>query len=76
MFMSNITIPKIEYENLKERAVAYERMIQVAQVPFSLTPIETSRKKVMASFKKIDKYNKAFLSSLSSGLKRSTYFKA
>ncbi len=74
--MSNITIPKVEYENLMERATAYGRMMKAAQGTFSLTPPEKSRKKVMADFKKTGKYNQKFLSSLSRGLKRSSYFKA
>jgi len=74
--MSNITIPKTEYESLKERAVAYGRMLEAAQSAFSLTPPEKSRKKIINSFKKTNKYNQKFLSSLSQGLKRSSYFKA
>jgi len=74
--MSNVTIPKIEYQSLKERAVAYERMLEAAQGTFSLTPSETSRKKVIASMKKTGKYNQKFLTSLSRGLKRSSYFVA
>lgn len=72
--MSNITIPKIEYNDLKERAVAYGRMLEAAQGVFSLTPPEKSRKKIITSFKKTGKYNQKFLSAINRGLKRSTYF--
>ena len=74
--MSNVTIPKTEYEDLKERAVAYERMLEAAQGPFSLTPPEKSRRKIISAFKKVGKYNKNFITSLSKGLKRSNYFTA
>ena len=74
--MSNVTIPKIEYQSLKERAVAYERMLEAAQGTFSLTPSETSRKKVIASMKKTGKYKQKFPPSLSPGFNLLTYFVA
>lgn len=73
--MSLVTIPKIEYDDLRARASAYERMVSAAQTPFSLTPPERSQRKIIAAFRKTNKYNKEFLSSLKKGLGRSTYFK-
>lgn len=72
--MSTITIPKTEYKNLKERADAYERMLEAAQTSFSLTPPEKSRKKIITSLKKTGKYNQSFLSAINKGLRRSDYF--
>lgn len=72
--MSNITIPKVEYQELKSRADAYGRMLEVAQTDFSLTPPERSRKKIISAFKKTGKYNQKFLSSLNHGLRRSAHF--
>lgn len=72
--MDNITIPKVEYNDLKERSMAYERMLEAAQHTFSLTPPEKSGKVVINCFKKTGKYSQKFLSSLNRGLKRSNYF--
>jgi hypothetical protein len=74
--MSQVTISKTEYSDLKARAVAYDRMLDAAQTPFHLSPPEQSRKKIVGAFKKTLKYNKLFFGSLSKGLKRSNYFKA
>lgn len=73
---SSVTIPKTEYEELKARASAYERVVGALQNTFSLTPPERSKKKIIAEFKKTDKYSEEFLASLQHGLGRSTYFKA
>ncbi len=72
--MVNVTISKIEYQNLKEKADAYGRMLKAAKVPTSLAPTETSRQKIISSLKETGRYNKEFLSSISRGLKRSSYF--
>ena len=74
--MSSVTISKIEYNDLKVRAFAYERMLLAAQGVFSLTPPEKSRKKIINAFKATDKYTKKFLGSLNHGLSRSSYFEA
>lgn len=74
--MKSVTIPQTEYENLKARAVAYERVVAALENPFSLTPPEKSKKKILAEFKKTNKYDKEFLTSLEKGLARSTYFTA
>ncbi len=74
--MKSITIPKTEYDDLRARATAYERVVLALENTFSFTPPERSRKKVIAEFKKTNKYNKEFLTSLERGLARSTYFKA
>ena len=74
--MSSITISKTEYVDLKARANAYESMLKVAQITFSLTPPEKSRKNVVRAFKETGEYTKEFIASLSKGLNRSSYFKA
>lgn len=72
--MVNVTISKIEYQNLKEKADAYSRVLKAAKIPVSLVPTEKSRKKIISSLKKTSRYNQKFLSSVSKGLKRSDYF--
>ena len=72
--MSTVTISKIEYQNLRDKANAYGKMLEAAQGASSLVPTERSRKKIISAFKKTAKYNKKFLSSLNQGLKRSSYF--
>lgn len=74
--MKSVTIPKIEYEVLKTRATAYDRVVSALESTFTLTPPERSRKKIIAEFKKTKKYSREFVGSLERGLARSSYFKA
>ena len=74
--MNSITISKNEYNDLKVRAGAYERMLLADQTAFSLNPAEKSKKKIISAFKATNKYNKKFLDSLHAGLSRSLYFES
>lgn len=74
MNTANVNITKSEYNDLKSRADAYDRIISLAQREVAFTPTERSAKKVLAEFKKADKYSENFLKSLEQGLKRSTFF--
>ena len=73
--MSTITLPKIEYQDLKRKAAMFERIVELAEKDdlFSSPPIR-SRGQILGALKKTGKYKPAFLRSLNSGLKRSDYF--
>ncbi|MFH1170612.1 MAG: hypothetical protein V1704_03580 [Candidatus Vogelbacteria bacterium] len=73
--MSTITLPRIEYQELKKKAAMFERIVELAEKDnlFSPPPIR-SRRQIVSAFKKTKKYNPAFLQSLNRGLKRSDYF--
>lgn len=73
--MSTVTIPKIEYEFLKQRATAYERVLSVAQDELYLPPPTRNRKEVLRVLRGTERYNRQFLASISKGLRRSSYFK-
>lgn len=72
--MGTITIPKIEYQELKKRAKAYDVIISIVSQDLFVPPPEKSAGKIAAQFKKTGLYSKAFLQDLSAGLKRSSYF--
>jgi len=72
--MTTITLPKIEYLNLKKRAEAFDNMIAGINPSFFLVPPEKSRKRIISEFSKTKIYNKEFLKSLGKGLKRSSFF--
>lgn len=74
--MSTITLPRIEYQDLKRKAAMFERIVELAEKDdlFSPPPIRGSRQ-IISAFKKTGKYNPAFLRSLSRGLARSDYFR-
>lgn len=72
--MTTITLPKIEYLNLKERAEAFDKMVANINPAVFVLSTEKSRKKIISEFSKTKLYNKAFLESLNTGLKRSSYF--
>ena len=72
--MSTITLPKIEYLDLKKRAEAFDKMVADINPSFFFIPAEKSRKKIISNFRKTKLYNKPFLKSLEKGLKRSSFF--
>lgn len=72
--MSTVTITKTQYETLKRRAEAYERIVSAAEADvFSPPPIRDA-KKVVAAMRKTGRYSAAFLKSLESGLARTRHF--
>ncbi|MDP2593190.1 MAG: hypothetical protein Q8P52_00870 [bacterium] len=73
--MSKVTIPKIEYEFLKKRATAYERVLKVAQDELYVPPPTRSREEVLRAFRGTRRYSRQFLESVAKGLRRSSYFK-
>jgi len=73
-FMSTVTLPKSEYDVLKAQASAYERLLKAATKESVVTPPTRSKVKVLNAFKRTKKYNKDFLASLKTGLKRSAFF--
>lgn len=72
--MTTITLPKIEYLELKKRASAYEKIIGIIGYDAFVSPPIRSAKQVMKEFKKTGLYNKSFIKDLENGLKRSSYF--
>ena len=74
MNSTSINLTKSEYIDLKSRADAYDRIISLTRKEISIIPTERSTKKVIAEFKKTDKYSQEFLKSLEKGLKRSSFF--
>lgn len=72
--MSTITLPKIEYLNLKKRAEAFDKVVSGINPNFFFVPVEKSRKKIISEFSKTKVYNKEFIKSLEKGLKRSSFF--
>jgi len=72
--MSTVTLPKSEYEVLKAQASAYERLLKSVVKESVVTPPTRSKSKILGAFKKTGKYNKNFLASFKTGLKRSSFF--
>ena len=72
--MTTVTLQKSEYEILKAQASAYERLLKSVAKESVAMPPTRSRSKVLSAFRKTGKYNKKFLASLNTGLKRSSYF--
>ncbi len=72
--MSTVVLKKAEYEALKTRADAYDRFVFAMREDIFSPPPTRSRAKIISEFKKTGLYNKAFLASLSRGLKYSSHF--
>lgn len=74
LIMSTVTIPKIEYDFLKKRATAYERVLSAVSEALYPSPPTKSRSEVLKGFRASKRYNAAFLKSLKRGLGDSEYF--
>ncbi len=72
--MTTVTLPKVKYLELKERAEAFDRMIAGVNPSLFFIPTEKSRKKIVSGFSRTGLYNKNFLNSLARGIKRSPFF--
>ena len=72
--MSTITIPKIEYDFLKKRATAYERVLSIAQDEMFAPPPTRSEKNIIQTLRATKRYNKKFIASVNKGLRHSSYF--
>ncbi|HEY4495801.1 MAG TPA: hypothetical protein VJC04_00380 [Candidatus Paceibacterota bacterium] len=74
--MTTVTLPKIEYQDLKRKAAMFERIVELAEEDsLFLPPSVRSRKQIIAGFRNTRKYKSAFIKSLRRGLKRSGYFR-
>lgn len=73
--MSNITIPKREYEKLLDNSFRFEYLRQILEEDIFSPPPTRNRETIVGEFKKTKKYNEKFIESLARGLKRSSYFK-
>ena len=73
--MSTITLPRDKYLLLKQRAEAYDLIVDIMEREFFSPPPIRSTKKIIAEFRRTGRYNEAFLGSLSRGLVRSSYFR-
>lgn len=69
--MSQVTIPKKEYEKLKQHSSAYKK---IATKLFSAV-VKNSVNEVVDDFKKTGLYTKKFLRDFEVGLKKSSYSK-
>jgi len=73
--MITITVPKKEYDNLLDKAMRYEYLKQAMSYDiFSAPPIK-SAKVAISALKKTKLYKPAFITSLTKGMSRSSYFK-
>ena len=72
--MSTITLEKSEYKRLKEKAEAYEIILNITERDVLSFPPIRSSKKIITEFKKTKLYNKRFIDSLKCGLERSVSF--
>lgn len=69
--MAKVTIPKTEYEQLKQQAEAYRRfVVQLFELVIK-SPVE----EVVEDFRKTGLYTEEFLRDLESGLRKSSYAK-
>lgn len=71
-----ITLPKIEYLQLKEIAHRFELIKSVIEPSVFSKPATNNIKTIMKEFKETGLYTDEFLKSLAQGLKESNYFKA
>jgi hypothetical protein len=72
--MNTITLEKNEYKRLKEKADAYEIILNITERDVLSSPPIRSSKKIMSEFKKTKLYNKKFIDSLKQGFERSASF--
>lgn len=69
-----ITLPKTEYQRLRQAADLLEIIRKFFEVNFFSEPSVKDPKKIIKEFKKTGLYNKNFLKSLEKGLAESSYF--
>lgn len=72
--MSTITLQRAEYRDLKQKADAYEIILNLTERDVLSSPPIRSSKKIISEFKKTKLYNKKFIESLKQGLERSVSF--
>ena len=69
-----ISVPKKEYEDLKNMAERFQFLQKFFTQDFFVPPPTKQVPEVMKELRKTGKYNQAFLKSLERGLKDSKYF--
>lgn len=72
--MSTVTITKTQYEALKRRAEAYERIVSATSEELFSPPPTRDVKKVIFAMRKTKRYSEAFLKSLEGGLSQTRHF--
>ena len=72
--MATVTITKTQYEALKRRAEAYERIVSVAGEELFSPPPTRNAKVIVSAMRKTKRYSPTFLKSLEKGLSRSRHF--
>lgn len=70
-YMTQITLPKNEYEQLKRQAAAYRRFAAKFFESIIKDPID----QVVEDFRRTNLYAEGFLKDLESGLRKSSYTK-
>ncbi len=74
MGTNTITLPRTEYQQLREIASRFELIKSLIEPDMFAQPPTKDAKSIIKDFKKTGLYNEKFLSSLEAGLKESTYF--
>jgi len=69
--MTQVTIPKTEYEQLRRQAEAYRKFTEKLFESVIKAPLE----EIVEDFRKTGLYTEGFLRDLESGLRRSSYAK-
>lgn len=72
--MSTVTLEKTEYKDLKQKADAYEMILNITERDVLSSPPVRSSRKIITEFKKTNLYNKRFIDNLKHGLDRSVSF--
>jgi hypothetical protein len=73
--MSTVTITKTQYEALKRKAAAYQKIVSAASSDLFAAPPTRDARRIIAEMKRTKRYSKEFLKSVGEGLRRSSYFR-
>ncbi len=69
-----VSLPKAEYQRLRQIAERYELARKLFEVEFFAPPPVKNIREIVGSFRKTGLYREAFLKSLERGLRESSYF--
>ncbi|MDO8489905.1 MAG: hypothetical protein Q7S47_00640 [bacterium] len=72
--LKTVSLPRGEYERLKDIEKRFERMRDIAVHDFFVSPNTRNAKDILDGLKKSKRYNVAFLKSMKKGLEESDYF--
>ncbi|OHA27330.1 MAG: hypothetical protein A3C06_00565 [Candidatus Taylorbacteria bacterium RIFCSPHIGHO2_02_FULL_46_13] len=72
--MRTVNLTQTQYEALKDRAEAYERLMSAAKQELFSPPPTRSGKRVIKTLRASGRYSRSFLESLERGIQRSRFF--